>query len=119
MAKAVRKGYASGVSSGASTTFTVTPAADLVDGDWMFFSAAVNGTTNTVTPPSGWVTFGDSNQGSNTSGTRRFYLFGKRRIGSETTYQFTTSSAVVVAWSIVYGSGGVTSPSEWVNGGME
>lgn len=93
-------GYTSGQQAGASSTFVVDPTDNVVSGgvatgDWIiavFGSSSNIGTSNTPTPPGGWITISSFiNVGS---GNMTFGVWAHQRAAGETTYTWSQTTGM-------------------------
>jgi glycerophosphoryl diester phosphodiesterase len=89
-----RVGYNSGTTTTSNTVLT--PDVSIATDDWMVVVFA-GATSQTITPPSGWVNIVSPGY---VTGTMTTHIFAKKRLVGETSYTFTHPSAVqyVLVW---------------------
>lgn len=126
MATPIITGHTTSTSNGASSTFTVNPAVNVVDNpvtddDWIIIvltSPAASGGTKQPTAPAGWtniVPFGTVG-----SGTMCFGVWAHQRANGETTYTWnqTTAEASGTFSRMIFVSG-ADDISNWVMGDFD
>lgn len=91
----------------------VTGGAAIATGDWMIAAIATYNGSTLITPPSGWTTL----KGFEGPGTLRYAVFGKIRVGADTSYTFTTDvGGASAAGVLMWGVGADSNFSNWIIG---